>query len=250
MTDKLAAQLEDVIRLAASMPDPHHTWSPVHAADPSRPVTGSPSKPDTLPFGLSHTLDYWDTPPADPTGIRSRTGLNQWATAWAVAWWTWRDTPNEPKPTSQPLLWLHANLPWAEISYPAMDQFAAELNTVHYILQQACGLTPIPTDRHCPTCGQTLVHPVTARGVADVYHCEDCDNDWTAQGIAEYQRLRILAAAPYVTRDQAAHLLHISRHRIRVWINRHQLHPRPDGTIPLADAYHLATTPPDTQKPR
>ncbi|MBE6483660.1 MAG: hypothetical protein E7Z96_02600 [Actinomycetaceae bacterium] len=247
MADKLAAQLQDVIRLANTMPDPHRVWSPVHATDPSRPATSGGHRTDVLPFGLSNMLDYWDTPPVDPAGIRSRDGLNQWAQAWATAWWTWRDTPSEPKPTGQPLLWLHTNLPWAELSYPAMDQFADELDTVYHILQRACGLAPVPTDRHCPTCGTVLVHPVTAHGVADTYHCQDCDTDWTTAGIAEYQRLRIQAANPRVSRAEAARLLRIPRRRIRVWIARGQLTPGPDGLISLAAACRLTAA--DTPTP-
>jgi hypothetical protein len=231
----LQATLHTVIQLAATMPDPHAMILGIRAADPSRLGHGGAS--DGLPFRLDTTLDFWDTAPGDVHGIRTRTGVHDWAATWAYSWWEWADD-SSPKPSGDMLQWLASRLAWAERCYPAMEEFAEELAHVQRILEHAHGLDPIPTDRTCPSCGGQLQHKVTSKGVSPEYDCRDCENQYSPDGLELMTDTRIKESDQWIPRDIAAKLLGVSRHRIRVWINRGQLEDR-DGRISVSQARTL-----------
>jgi hypothetical protein len=121
----LQATLHTVIQLAATMPDPHAMILGIRAADPSRFGHGGAS--DGLPFRLDTTIDYWDTETGDVRGIRTKTGIHDWAATWAASWWSWSDD-GSPKPSGDMLQWLASRLAWAERCYPAMTEFEDEAN--------------------------------------------------------------------------------------------------------------------------
>lgn len=227
--------LHMVIRLAATMPDPRAMLLGIRAADPSR--FGGGGATDGLPFRLDMVLDFADTETGDARGIRTRTGVQDWAATWAHSWWSWADDRN-PKPAGDSLAWLATHLAWAETHYPAMEEFAEELAHVLRVLEHAHGLDPIPTDRTCPSCGGMLQHRVTSAGVASEFDCSDCGNQYSPDGLELMTDTRIKESDQWVPRDVAAKLLGVSRHRIRVWVNRGQLEDRA-GRISVSQARTL-----------
>jgi len=212
--------LHTVIQLAATMPDPHATILGIRAADPSRFGHGGAS--DGLPFRLDTTIDYWDTEMGDVHGIRTRTGIYDWAATWAASWWEWADD-GSPKPSGDMLQWLASRLAWAERCYPAIDEFEDELAYVLRVLEHAHGLDPIPTDRTCPSCGGQLQHRVTSEGVSPEYDCAGCGNQYSSDGLALMASGRAKAAHELVTQQEASKLFNISRFTINSWIRRQQL---------------------------
>jgi hypothetical protein len=232
----LQATLHTVIQLAATMPDPHATILGIRGADPSR--FGHGGATDGLPFRLDTTIDFWDTEEGDARGIRTRTGVQDWAATWAYSWWSWADD-GSPKPAGDKLHWLASRLAWAERHYPAIDEFEDELAYVLSVLEHAHGLDPIATDRTCPSCGGQLQHRVTAAGVQPEFDCSECKNQYSSDGLAVMRRNRILHSDEYVTRDEAAAILGINRSTMRSWIRRGLL-KEISGKIRLDDATRLA----------
>jgi hypothetical protein len=231
----LQATLHTVIQLAATMPDPHAMILGIRAADPSRFGHGGAS--DGLPFRLDTTIDYWDTETGDVRGIRTKTGIHDWAATWAASWWSWSDD-GSPKPSGDMLQWLASRLAWAERCYPAIDEFEDELTYVLRVLEHAHGLDPIPTDRTCPSCGGQLQHRVTSEGVSPEYDCAGCGNQYSSDGLAVMRRNRILHSDEYVTRDEAAAILGVNRSTMRSWIRRGLL-KETNGQIRLDEATRL-----------
>jgi hypothetical protein len=216
----LQATLHTVIQLAATMPDPHATILGIRAADPSRLGHGGAS--DGLPFRLDTTIDYWDTETGDVRGIRTKTGIHDWAATWAYSWWSWADD-GSPKPAGDKLQWLASRLAWAERCYPAMTEFEDELAYVLRVLEHAHGLDPVSTDRTCPSCGGQLQHHVTAAGVQPEFDCRECRNQYSPDGLTVMTLGRARDAHELVTQQEAARLLNISRFTINSWIRRKQL---------------------------
>jgi excisionase family DNA binding protein len=216
----LQTTLHTTIQLAATMPDPHATILGIRAADPSRFGHGGAS--DGLPFRLDTTIDYWDTETGDVRGIRTRTGIYDWAATWAASWWSWSDD-RSPKPSGDTLQWLASHLAWAERCYPAMTEFEEELTYVLRVLEHAHGLDPIVTDRTCPSCGGQLQHHVTDAGVSPEYDCAGCGNQYSSDGLALMASGRAKAAHELVTQQEAARLLQISKKTIHSWIRRGHL---------------------------
>lgn len=227
--------LQGIIQLAATFPDPHVGIFGLRAMDFSR--LGGPGPTDGMPFRLDTTLDFWDTDKGDMRGIRTRTGLRDWAATWALSWWEWADN-DEPKPAGDTLLWLLAHIGWASEGYPAFDEFVEEITYVRSALLHVHGLDPIVTDQTCPSCGTRLHHRVTDHGVDEMFGCGGCGNSYSPEGLAVMTSSRISASDKWVSRETLAKLLGVSRHRIRVWINRGQLEER-DGAVSIAQARDL-----------
>ena len=162
-----------------------------------------------------------------------------------------------------PLLWLLTHLTWAENNFPAITEFEQELEHVQRQLEHACGLDPIPTGRTCPSCttppkptnthnptqqperarGGMLVRLVTNQGVSELLTCTQCGGEFTPQGLASLNRLRLDAFAEgkdrWVPRSQARQILGIDATLLRMWIKRGRLEEH-DGKINLKHAASLA----------
>lgn len=216
----LQTTLHTTIQLAATMPDPHVMILGIRAADPSR--FGGSGASDGLPFRLDTTIDFWDTAPGDVHGIRTKTGIYDWAATWAYSWWEWADD-SSPKPSGNGLQWLASRLTWAETHYPAMDQFEDELAYVLRVLEHAHGLDPVSTDRTCPSCGGQLQHHVTDAGIAPEYDCAECGNQYSSDGLALMASGKAKTVHGLVTQQEASKLFNISRFTINSWIRRQQL---------------------------
>lgn len=225
--------LETTIQLHTTLPDPHDTLLYVKA-NPLTPHNGN-SPTNGLPFRIHTLLDNWDDKP------RTKTSITSWAAAWAWSWCHWRYDDPDTQPTGDPLLWLHANLDWAENHWPAMKEFTKELQAVHTTLQQAHGLNPINTGRTCPTCETQLQHQITDNGIADNYTCPNCQSEYTPQGLAQLTQLRLANADAELDRDTTAHLLGINRSTLRSWIRRGNLTEH-NGKINLAQTRQLLET--------
>ena len=210
-------ELETVIQLSRTMPDPHGTLFSIRAADPSR--TGHGGTTDGMPFHLETTLDFWNTNKGDVRGIRTATGVDEWAGVWANSWWSWADDTS-PKPAGNKLLWLHTKLDWAADHYPAFDEFTTELTAVRAILERAHGLDPVKTDRSGPCCGQALHHLVTNAGVREEFSCGECGSEFTPDGLELMTQSLAGEAHELVTQNVAAELLGTSRKTINSWIRR------------------------------
>ena len=153
--------LDEVIRLTATLPDPHESLLYVKAVPVDAMQRAGGSRPlDGLPFRLEAVLDDWDggTP-------RTRASIASWAATWAASWCRWRHEDPGVRPDGDALAWLADNLEWAQENWPAMDEFAEELGEVRRRLREAHGLDPISSGRPCPVCDGTLVHEVTDDGV-------------------------------------------------------------------------------------
>lgn len=222
----LEVLLDELITLTASMPNPEATVLGITATHPG---TSSGGYPDCLPFRLADLIDYADTNPGDPAGIRTRTGVADWASLWAYAWWEVSDLAL-PHPHGNMLLYLRAHLRWAVERFPAMDAFEAELQTALAWVKRACGHAPVGTVIPCPTCGQSLAHPVSAQGVSEDYECPDCEATWTLEGLTFLASQR----DAWVPRDQARILLGLKASQLRLWIHRGQLEEQ-DGKVNLAN---------------
>ena len=225
--------LETTIQLHTTLPDPHDTLLYVKA-NPLTPHNGN-SPTNGLPFRIHTLLDNWDDKP------RTKTSITSWAASWAWSWCHWRYDDPDTKPTGDPLLWLHANLDWAENHWPAMKEFTKELQAVHTTLQQAHGLNPINTGRTCPTCETQLQHQITDNGIADNYTCPNCQSEYTPQGLAQLTQLRLATADTELDRDTTAHLLGINRSTLRSWIRRGNLTEH-NGKINLTQTRQLLET--------
>ncbi|WP_188043679.1 helix-turn-helix domain-containing protein [Changpingibacter yushuensis] len=230
--------LERVIRLATTMPDPWAVILGVRGGDPTRFGHGGPT--DGLPFRLDLTTDFWDTEPGDVRGIRTKTGVDDWATIWAWSWWEWADDGSS-RPTGNGLLWLHTHLDWAISHYPSLGEFEEELAYVLRALEHVHGLDPVQTDRTCPGCGGQLQHQVTEEGLTDTYDCPGCGSQYTTEGLELMSISAALTAHELVSQNQAAELLGISRFTISSWIRRGQLEAHGTGKrIYLDEARELA----------
>lgn len=259
---ELKALLETVIQLADRMPDPHADLLTVKGINPAG--NGHSSNRDGMPFHLDTAIDWWNTAKDDPRGIRSRTGVDSWASAWARSWCEIADDGSQP-PSTQALLWLHGRLGWAQANYPFLTEFTTELSHVQHQLEHACGLDPIPTGRTCPSCntqpttqppdtqdtpqqapsarGGVLVRLVTDQGVADNLTCLECGGEFTPQGLASLNRIRLDALAEgqdrWIPRDQARQILGIESVFLRKWISRGNL-KEDNGKVNLRHAAQLA----------
>lgn len=222
----LEALLDELITLTSAMPDPEATILGITA---TRPGSGGRAYPDCLPFRLADLIDYADTNPGDPAGIRTRTGVADWASLWAYAWWEVSDL-TLPHPHGNMLLYLKTHLAWAVEHFPAMDAFETELQTALAWVRKACGHTPVGTVIPCPTCGQSLAHPVSAQGVSEDYECPDCEATWTLDGLTFLASQR----EAWVPRETARTILGVKASLLRLWIHRGQLEEQ-DGRVNLAD---------------
>lgn len=226
--------LDEVIRLTATLPDPHESLLYVKAVPVDAMQRAGGSRPlDGLPFRLEAVLDDWDggTP-------RTRASIASWAATWAASWCRWRHEDPGVRPDGNALAWLADNLEWAQENWPAMDEFAEELGEVRRRLREAHGLDPISSGRPCPVCDGTLVHEVTDDGVRPDYVCPRCGGVHTEQGLAKLARLRLCSADANLTRRDVARILDVSAARIRKWIHRGQI-VEADGRISLAEARRL-----------
>ena len=243
---ELKDRLARVIQLAATMPDPHEQILTIQGIDPAGGHGGG--QHDSMPFRLDLATDFWDTAPADPRGIKTLAGVTQWAGAWVYAWWRWADD-GSPEPHGAPLLWLSQRLVWAQAHYPVFSSFEDELSHVERQLERACGLSPIPTGRACPSCstpkgeGGMLERRVTDQGVSANLSCPVCGGEFTPQGLASLNRLRLDALADgqerWVPRAQARQILGIDATLLRMWISRGRLEEHA-GKINLKHAASLA----------
>lgn len=227
----LEALLDELITLTNVMPDPEATVLGITA---TRPGSGGGAYPDCLPFRLAELVDYADTVPGDPAGIRTRTGVADWASLWAYAWWEVSDLAL-PHPHGAMFLYLKAHLAWAVEHFPAMDAFETELSTALAWVRRACGHAPVGTVIPCPTCGQALTHPVSEKGVSEEYYCGHCEATWTLEGLTFLASQR----DAWVPRQQARTLLGVNASLLRQWIHRGQLEER-DGRVNLAQVQALA----------
>ena len=88
--------LDEVIRLTATLPDPHESLLYVKAVPVDAMQRAGGSRPlDGLPFRLGAVLDDWDggTP-------RTRASIASWAATWAASWCRWRHEDPGVRPTA------------------------------------------------------------------------------------------------------------------------------------------------------
>lgn len=234
-TAALAAQLRNIIQLSAKLPDPMEAITAPPAYDPSR--HGGGAHKDGLEHHLDRALDFWNTLPNEPAGIKTRSGLEAWAQAWADSWWTVADDGG-PRPSGDPLLWLAGHLSWAIRSFPAIGAFAEEVGAVEAVVVRLSGYGPVVTDSACPSCGSMLVHETTEQGVSEAFTCRDCTNLYTLEGLEAMRKARVTASDQLVTRKELTNILDVPSATIRSWIYRGQVQ-EVEGKIRISDATRM-----------
>lgn len=161
-------------------------------------VQGSTS-PDTLPFGLTATIDTtWSD---GPTGTTTPEGIDKWMRFWNpwMSYWSGSESIYRQTPGAWFLQQLQENAAfttidsWDEDDQTAWDDFTQELRTLHRKIAHTTGHAPRNRGL-CPTCKRGSMQQQPGRqGFDEVAVCNnpECSATIEADHIQEAQQLAL-----------------------------------------------------------